>query len=303
MKYKYIFLILILILLFCIFYSNEPFKESYTIKNKCAFIIPLHPKHYDFGYAIVSQLTNADVDLYFIFTNLEEKNLFETNLQTSSNFNYLILDSFIDLSIPQKTNSFVGIKKFFGLYSLYDKYDYISWPDSEIKFIKTDNFYEMMKNIVDNKTIVGGKTTDSKSLNIIHDSLTQLTDVSYHEKLKELSHDFSVYTWWSNVPVVDCKHAKHFLEWINFDSTTLENRISWNVFDDITYNFFCILFYNYKLEVLPEHGFSLEGANSQVIKHVNENICKLYWITQSTYNEDPSYYDNKNFYMLYHLDR
>jgi len=95
--------------------------------------------------------------LYFIFTNSSEKDLFETKIQNNNNFNYLILDTFIDLSIAQKTNSFVAIKKLFAVKSLYDKYDYISWPDSEIKFIKTDNFYEMMKNIVDTKIIIGGK--------------------------------------------------------------------------------------------------------------------------------------------------
>jgi len=303
MKYKYIILLItisIIILLFCIFYSKESYE---TIKNKCAFVIPLHPKHYHYGYAIINQLENTDVDLYFIFTNSIEKDLFETKLQKNNNFNFLILDTFIDLSIPEKTNSFVIIKKLFAVKSLYEKYDYISCIDSEIKFIKTDNFYEMMKHIVDTKIIIGGQINDGYINGITRDSLTKLTEISYHEKLRELSHDFTIYTWWSTLPVIDCKNAKHFLEWINFDNTTLENRINWNVFDDITYNFFCILFYDYKLEILHDHHFSLEGANSQVTKHVNENICKLYWIAQSTYNEEPSYYDNNNFYVIYHLDR
>ena len=34
--------------------------------NKCAFVVPLHPKHYDYGYYIFTELLNADVDLYFV---------------------------------------------------------------------------------------------------------------------------------------------------------------------------------------------------------------------------------------------
>ena len=37
--------------------------------NKCAFCIPIHPKHYEYARNIADSLTDSDADLFFIFTN------------------------------------------------------------------------------------------------------------------------------------------------------------------------------------------------------------------------------------------
>lgn len=297
-----------LLLLLCIsvlFLIEDSIHFEYYIKegleniNKCAFVIPLHPKHFDYGYYIIDELNNADADLYFVFTNNEEKLLFEKNLPNPTRLKFLLLSDFVDLSIPEKTNSFVSIKKFYAISMLYTKYDYISCIDSEIKFIKNTNFYEMMKKIADNKTICGGKTEFN---DIVRDSLLKLTDKRDHEKLKQISQNFNIYTWWSNIPVCETSNIKHFLTWINFNNQSLE-RFSWNIFDDITYNYFCILFYNYQLKIVPDFNNSLEFADSHIIENVDKNICKLFWVSAKAYRQKPEYYNTSDFYIIYHLDR
>lgn len=279
----------------------EPFEKQ---KNKCAFIIPLHPKHFDYGYYIINELKDSDADVYFVFSNQKEKNQFENKLSNEIKLNYLLLDSFIDISIANNTSSHVSIKKLYAISVLYEKYDYLSCIDSEIKFLKKNGFYEMMQGVVNSKIICGGiLDTDMKKYNIVHDSLTKLIDESYHDELRKLSYDYKVYTWWSNIPVCDCKIVKHFLDWIHFSNTTLENRINWNVFDDITYNFFCILFYNYKLEIIPNWNSSLEDANTETVQYINDNVCRIYWINNAVYSQNKEYYDNNNVYITYHLDR
>ena len=42
-------------------------KKEYFTQNKCAFCIPLHPKHFTYGYEIAEELDGTDADLYFIF--------------------------------------------------------------------------------------------------------------------------------------------------------------------------------------------------------------------------------------------
>ena len=49
------------------------------------------------------------------------------------------------------------------------------------------------------------------------------------------------YTWWSNLPVYDCKIANQFLKWINFSNNNL-SIFCWNIFDDMVYNFFVFYF-------------------------------------------------------------
>jgi hypothetical protein len=69
-------------------------KKEFFTQNKCAFCIPLHPKHFDYGYEIAKSLRNTDVDLYFIFTDDDDKDLF---YETTNESNYLILSDFVDI--------------------------------------------------------------------------------------------------------------------------------------------------------------------------------------------------------------
>lgn len=259
---------------------------------------------YNYGYSIINELQNTDVDLYFIFTNENDKNMFKIKLSENIVLKFLLLSDFVNISIVEKTNSFVSIKKIYALSVLYEKYDYISCIDSEIKFINKNNFYEMMKNTVNNKIICGGKITNNMNLHksIIRDSLIKLTDNKYHNELTNISQQFTIYTWWSNIPVYDCKIVNHFLMYINFNNKNIE-RFCWNIFDDMMYNYYCIILYNYKLIQIPNHNNSLEVSNTQLIEYVDKNICKLYWVNKNAYNQNKEYYNKSNFYIVYHLDR
>lgn len=106
----------------------------------------------------------------------------------------MILSDFVNIEIVHKTNSFVSIKKLFALFTLYEKYEYISCIDSEIKFINnSSNYYDIMKKITTNKVVCAGKLQENATeRSIVRDSLTILTNPEDHEKLRYLSHDFTI---------------------------------------------------------------------------------------------------------------
>lgn len=270
--------------------------------NKCAFVIPLHPKHYHYGYYIFNELLDMEVDLYFVFTDHVDKDLFVSKIHHPVNF--LILSDFVDIDIVTRVNSFVSIKKLYALSCLYEKYDYISCIDSEIQFInKTLNFYDVMAQIVKSKVICCGTLNKCDgTINIVKNSLTELTDPIYHEKLGELSKDFTAFTWWCNLPVYDCKLANQFLTWINFSPENVRN-FNWNIFDDMTYNFFCILFDNYELKFIKNCHYNLEFSNTDLVEYINENLTKLFWVNNHAYRQNKKYYHDHHFLMVYHLDR
>ena len=274
-------------------------NNNIQVVNKCAIIIPLHPKHFDYGYYIVNELIHRDVDLYFVFTNKEDKNLFIQYI--NKDINYILLEIFTNLDIVEITNSFISIKKLYALSLLYDKYDYISCIDSEIKFINNNSFYEMMKNIANNKTIIGVKIDGEVFTKITTNSLTKLIDIEYHDKLKELSNDYTIYTWWTNFPVYDCKNVNHFLTWINFNNTNLD-RFNWYVFENLIYNFFCISLYNYQLKIIINDK-PLEDIDTSIIENIDLNICKMYWVSKYAYLQNSDYYYNNNYYIVNYMDR
>jgi len=266
--------------------------------NKCAIVIPLHPKHFDYGYYIANELYTAKVDLYFVFTDTNDKDNFISKLTNPVNF--LILSDFLDIIVLEKNCAYVSVKKLYALSVLYTKYDYISCIDSEIKFLNTNNFYDAMASIVNSKIICGGKMVNER--HIVVDSLLRLTDTKYHTRLEELSESFTLYTWWSNLPVYDCKLAKEFLEWIDFNNTNTD-RFSYWTFDDMTYNFFCILFHSYEFKRINNCNHSLEFADSDLVEYTDKELCKLYWVNNKAYKQNTSYYENNDFKIVFHLDR
>jgi hypothetical protein len=72
---------------------------------------------------------------------------------------------------------------------------------------------------------------------------------------------------------------------------------------DMLYNYFCILFYDYKLLIIPNIHHSLEFSNSEIVEYVDTNMCKLYWVNFNAYKQNSEYYKNNNFIIVYHLDR
>jgi len=271
--------------------------------NKCAFVIPLHHTHFDYGYYIYYYLLDKNADVYFVFTDDKDKDIFMSNI--NDKVNYFVLSDLCDIEIVKQNNSYITMKKIFALSKLYDKYDYISCIDSEIKFIGNNDFYNVMKNIVDTKIICCSKlnTNEEHTIKIIKSSLTNLTDKSYHETLQSLSQNFTLYTWWFNLPVYDCKNTEHFLKWINFNDGNLE-KFNWFIFDNIIYNFYCILFHNYELKLITNCCYSsLEYCMSFIVENIDKNVCKLYWVSNICYHQNKIYYETNNFQIVYHVDR
>ena len=69
-----LFILFIFIIICMIFFFVE--KEGFENKNKCAFCIPIYTNHFNYGYRILKELNNVDVDIYFIFTDENEKDTF-----------------------------------------------------------------------------------------------------------------------------------------------------------------------------------------------------------------------------------
>jgi hypothetical protein len=301
----YLLLLVIIILL----YKHINKIESFETNNKCAFCIPLHPKHFNFAYEILQQLNkNSDADIYFIFTTKKEMNTFKLNIPNTELLYYksLVLDDFTQSKKLDENRSWVSVKKLYALSVLYKKYKYISCIDSEVMFIKKNNFYNVMNNIANNKIIIGGDITNSNNKDykkIIKSSLTYIVPLNDIDKLKELSHNYTIYTWWSNLPVYDCSKAADFLDWIEFNNNSFLDKINWFVFDDLLYNYYLILKHNFKLAIIPELKASLEYGDHNIIQNVNNNICKIYWVNYSIYTKNTEYYDNQDFILVYHLDR
>jgi hypothetical protein len=264
--------------------------------NKCAFVIPLHPKHFIYTETIIQELSGSDADLWFVFTNNEDRDLF----QSKSPVNSLVLSDYTDLTIVEKTNSFITLKKFYALLRLKDKYEYIACIDSEVKFIKNRGFYELMKQISQSKRFYGSALAQENfGRCILYEALFNVTPESDHEHLLNLSRVYSVFTWWSNIPVYTCAYLDEFFRWIDFDKNL--EKYSWSVFDHMVYNYFCVLFKEYRIKLDPDITTSFEFLESSVVEKLDTHLVN--WVNYKAYNTNPEYYNNNEFYIVFHCDR
>ena len=133
-----------------------------------------------------------------------------------------------------------------------------------------------------------------------------LTTIKENKDFKEM---YLFYEEIENKYIDDKETAKLYVEGVvNIlkqqmdDLTTFINDIEYYFFENLAYNYYCILYQDFKKIIVPDIEHSLEGQPSQIVeKYIHYNIG---WIALSTYKQNPDFYDKQdNIYMIYHLDR
>ena len=192
--------------------------------------------------------------------------------------------------------SLPSFKKLMSLKILHKKYDYITCIDAETKIVKSPD----LEKVYNSKVVIGGITKTTSD--IVKSSTSMIKNVS-DKIIKTLSNDYKYFTWWSIMPVYKCNTVPDFLNKIGMDDlTTFINDIEYYFFENLAYNYYCILYQDFKKIIVPDIEHSLEGQPSQIVeKYIHYNIG---WIALSTYKQNPDFYDKQdNIYMIYHLDR
>jgi len=203
-----------------------------NIENVC-FLIPVHPPHYHYIYSLIDKLklNNIKIDICLVFSTEENYDTFSMKNEIQS----IVLKSI-------KTSCIVTYKKFFGLRQLANsKYDYIICCDSEIDIIcsnfTNDNINNKIKQIFNNKKIYAGEMDNVSG---ITEGCANLFQKNY-DYLKTITKNFTMYFWWSDLPVYRRTDIIQFLDMINYDN------IVWHHFDYIIYQYYLMLYHDFEI--------------------------------------------------------
>lgn len=260
--------------------------------NNVAFLIPIHPPHYHYLYNLIHKCKNHNIviDIFLIFSNRTDYNAF----QMKQYIKPIICDSV-------KTKSIVTYKKFFGLKHLSNSnYDYIICCDSEIDILcenfTNENIHHKINQLFYHKKIYAGehKTVITKtSANLFPE----------YDVLKKITNDFTLYFWWSDLPVYRRSDIIPFFNKINYDN------IVWEHFDYIIYQYYLILYHDFKIiNITPITNihWSLEKLNTKNINILNQLLNVDYgfsWINQSMYDLNKQFIQSHGGFLIFHLDR
>jgi hypothetical protein len=261
-----------------------------------AFIIPIHPKHYTYIYNLLELIDTIEINLYLVFSNDYDYSIF------------LKKDKIKKIIIPENTNTgnIVTYKKFFALDILKDDktYDYFIVCDAEITIIPENfnqqNILNKINKIYENKIIYAGENDSDTIKNTTKSSCNLLID---GETLEKITKKYTMYFWWSDLPVYKREHLTHFFNVVKYTS------INWFHFDHIIYLSYLILHHNFNIvNITPllKRNWSLEAYNTtnindlQILKSHNYGFS---FLTMNFYNNHVEFLRNEGTFLIYHLDR
>lgn len=265
-----------------------------------ALIIPLYQPHFHFIYNLIDIMyknTENIIDLFIVFSNEEDYNLFEKK------------DKINKIIIPHiNTNGIINFKKFYALDQLKnnEKYDYFIVCDAEILIIPTNftesNILNKINKIYENKIIYAGISNYDKFFSI-NKKCTELFNKESYNKLSNITNDFTLYFWFSDLSVYKREYLIDFLNKIKYDN------INYYHFDYIIYSYYLILYHNFYIKNITEiinHNMSLETYNT----NNQEDLIKLKTIGYGFSFINPQLWlAHSNFliqegtFLIYHLDR
>lgn len=262
-----------------------------------AILIPIHPPKYNFIYDLINKLKLNDIqiDMHLVFSNGEDLNKFSMKDDIHS----IICES-------TNTRSIVTYKKFLGLKQLANStYDYIICCDGETDIIPdnftNENINNKIKQIFDNKKIYAGNTA-GVWVTRITEKCAQLFPEKY-SYLKDTTKNFTMYFWWSDLPVYRRTDIIPFFDMIKCDNLVQDD------FDYIIYQYYLILshdFYIIDTTAITGIQWSLEELNTSNTDVLNRLVDIGYgfsWVTKKFYNLTKNYIESQKGFIIYHLDR
>jgi hypothetical protein len=285
--------------------------------NKVAFVIPIFPRDYHY-LDFIDRLPNpCPFDIYLI---LSYKSDYDELMATPYNKIYRVCvleDHFprevIDAVIHQR--GIVTFKKYIGLTILKDsQYDYIATTDCEIEFYNLDSMYEKIADFCAKKTFVGSEIEqNSKHFNtsflINYKSSLLLPKAEDILKVQELTKNYTVYFWFSDIPIYERRHLNDFLAYIGFyDLASFLPKNEWLIFEYVVYAYYVMLYKDYKLVNIRDHGlvrnFSLESMPYDFAEKVSAVVgYKPLWLAEAVFKEHAERELCKHAVMSYHKDR
>ena len=211
--------------------------------NSACTIIPTHPPHFKFAFdALYSYNINVKGDLYFIFSNNMEYELFKS--KTTEDFNYLILEK----PFTEYKNR-INAKKFFGVNELLTKYKYIAIFDSETEFVKPYDEYTEYKKIFESRQF---KSNNSSNGTEITNSILDILQLSKTQKdliLRETD-NLNQYWWFNEACVYESETFYEFFDWLQSKNNFIDIMEGTTYFDYLLYSIWLIIFKGFKIKKL-----------------------------------------------------
>lgn len=259
--------------------------------NNIAFLVPVYPPHFKYAKSLEESFKlhqfDKQADLWFIFTDETEKEKF------GYYDNYIILPEHLR---NFRNNGIINIKKFYGLYRLKDKYEYIIVLDSESLFVRNINLESICNDFWNKKVLYGNKVlSEGKE----RTTTIQVSCRSYFNNNHNIKND-DLYLWFNQPCIYKTDTLDDFFRLISYKEKA--SAFSWHDFDYYIYMYYLLLYKNFRIEDLEiESNYGVCEASLDYIffKSNKYEQCDIYMCSQATFKK----FDNLKLFIICHIDR
>jgi len=280
-------------------------------KNRTALVVPIHDAYFTYGINLLYQSMGSDYDIVFVFSTDADRRAFAAMHQASFFLDYhsIVLDDHFSgsaLRLVAERNVWPTVKKFLAISLVHASYDYILCVDAETFILRATGWTEAAEKIVSEARWYGGALNESHMAErqIMHASSLGLAPAAEHDKIRVLSHDWGLYTWWWDLPVYEAKSVPGFLDWIGWSpSLQFVERLGHSIFDHITYQFYTALHCGFEIKLVDSLAHSLEFSNAGVVAAVHQGVGPVRWTNAFAYAQAPGFFRSNDYLAIYHIDR
>jgi hypothetical protein len=254
--------------------------ENSNTMNLACTVIPTYEHHFNYTLsALKSYNENINGDLYLIFSNNSEYELFKS--KTTEKFNHLILENPFTAY-----ENIINAKKIYAVHQLANKYKYIGVIDTEVDFIKKYDEFIEYKNIFESKEF---KSNISTQGNKILSPILDIMDFDEYNTsiiLKETD-NLKQYWWFNELSVYESETFYEFFDWLKSHKNFISMMSVVYCFDYFIYSIWLIVFNGFKLKKICQtesfkFGAIEECTNIEVIDQFESMVSK---ISESTYTK------------------
>lgn len=240
--------------------------------KKVGFACPLYDMKNHFELAMnlyKSKIENEiDNDLYFIFSNFEQKEKFTEQLKSvlpKEKLKYLV--------VPDSYNNYNAkavSKKFYALNMLKEQYEYIILTDCESLFIKHCDFGDLAEYIWDNRTMLNSNKSPDGFF--IMRSCFKTMGLANNKKLLRDTEYYTYNFWFNELQVYKCEYLHGFFKWLEHHNE-----------QDIYNNYSCFEYYVFYAYLLLEHNFHIKKYTYNSFGGINEYLFRFKLETQKKF--------------------
>ncbi len=255
--------------------------------SKSCIMSPLYHRDLDIGANFIRQYNKHfdDDNLWLIFSDKQETfDMYEKVRDGNLKYNAAVCTEKLDVSKKP-----ISQKKIWGAKEVFSNTDckYVGVVDIDSLFVAHKDLDKLFEERVNRKIVYASRSTNHSIINNVgRDMAQRFFNKEDVEKLDKITHGFTQYFWFNDVPIYE---RETFYEWLKYiDYENKKDRLLYTTFDYMIYMYYLLVTEQWTLEVIPNAVTTDKGSFLET-QHMQDknNFKRVFEMMKPMWIKDP----------------